>query len=81
MKIANAITIARDQFIQNFNNGIALQQLENYAVEELGMTSEKAKAFAKNAVDGRNIKELTTEKDKFFIWYYINYIASKPALS
>ena len=82
MKIEEAISIASDQFIQNFKADEKLfQLLEKYAIEELAMSEEAASQFAKDGVDGKAIKELTTVTERFFTWYYINYVIGKPTLS
>ena len=82
MKIEEAIGIASDQFIQNFRADEKLfQVLEKYAMEELTMSKEDASQFAKDGVDGKTIKELTVVSNRFFTWYYINYVIVKPNLS
>lgn len=82
MKIQEAITIASVQFIRNFKDDIkSFELLEKYATEELELDKTSAKQFAKNGIAGKPVENLTTDTKKFYLWYYINYVAGKPTLS
>jgi hypothetical protein len=52
---------------------------ESYAIDELGFSIEKAKAFAISVVKECSFKLLSAypDMDRFYLWYYINCIAAK----
>ena len=79
MNIETAIKKGTIQFSKTFtvlNNCKAL--IESYAIDELGFSIEKAKAFALSVVKESSIKLLSTypDMDRFFLWYYINFISN-----
>lgn len=77
MKIKDALAAAASQFIQRFGNKEeTLQSLEQYALEELQLSSAHAKKFSIEAVEGQATDWLNSEQDKhrFFTWYCINHV-------
>jgi hypothetical protein len=77
MKIKEALVA--DLFIQRFTDqSITLQQLEQYAKEELELPAHLSKKFATEATNGQPTDWLNTLEDynRFFTWYYINHASN-----
>lgn len=80
MNIETATKKAAIQFSKAFTTLETCKALiESYAIDELGFSIEKAKAFALSVAKNGSIKMLSTyqDMDRFFLWYYINCIAPK----
>ena len=81
MNIPTAIIKASIHFKKTFSTLHTCKALiESYAMDELGFSIEKAKAFATSLAKETTIEQIAkhTEMDRFFLWYYINCVVAKP---
>ena len=81
MNIPTAIIKASIHFKKTFSTLQTCKEIiESYAMDELGFSIEKAKAFAKSLANESTIEQITkhTEMDRFYLWYYINCVVPKP---
>ena len=80
MNIETTIKKAAIQFSKSFTTIENCKTLiESYAIDELGFSIEKAKAFALSVAKESSIKMLSAypNMERFYLWYYINCMASK----